>query len=73
MVGLLPAHQGVGANALLYAEMERTIRACGFQARQFGQVVVTNTRSIADHEAVGIRWTRRHRVYRLDLAGGGRL
>jgi hypothetical protein len=67
-VGLLPEHQGLGASALLYAELHDTLRARGGDYCEFVQAMETNIKSLADMTMLGVRWHKRHRVYRLELA-----
>lgn len=65
--GLIPEFQGVGGNALLYAEMENTIRDQGFEHADLTQVAETAVQMRHDLENVGGRMYKNHRVYRLDL------
>lgn len=44
-VGLLPKYQGLGANALLYSEVEKTIVAAGITHAEIIQVDERNFRS----------------------------
>lgn len=66
-VGLLPEYQGLGASAMLYAELHDTIRARGADYCEFVQVMETNAKSLGDMNMLGIQWHKRHRVYRLEL------
>ncbi|GAF76130.1 unnamed protein product, partial [marine sediment metagenome] len=65
--GLLPEYQGLGANVLLYTEMSKTIKSYGFEYADLVQVNELNTASMADMEAVGVTWYKRHRAYKRDL------
>ena len=65
--GLIPEFHGVGGNALLYAEMENTIRDQGFEHADLTQVAETAVQMRHDLENVGGRMYKNHRVYRLDL------
>ncbi|MHB0857631.1 MAG: hypothetical protein ACYC5M_08685 [Anaerolineae bacterium] len=61
--GLLPAHRGVGANAVLYTELAKTIRDFGFQHADVVQIEEQNTKSLGDMTAIGVQWYKRHRLY----------
>ncbi|RQW09072.1 hypothetical protein EH222_04695 [candidate division KSB1 bacterium] len=65
--GLLPGHRGVGANAVLYAEMARTIKEYGFAHADVVQVEEENVKSMGDMSAIGVRWYKKHRVYENEL------
>ncbi len=67
-VGMLPAYQGVGASALLYSEIAKTVLSSSFRLADFGQVAETNPRSLADMEAIGVRWNRIHRIYQMSIS-----
>jgi hypothetical protein len=66
-VGLLPEYQGLGASALLYAELHDTLRARDADYCEFVQAMETNVKSLGDMNMLGVQWHKRHRVYRLDL------
>ena len=66
-LGLLPQYQGMGANAVLYAELAKTLRESQFLHADIVQVGEENLKSMGDMEAVGVRWYKRHRVYRMGL------
>lgn len=63
-IGLLPAYRGLGANAVLYAEVSRTMNAVGYEHLELVQVEEGNHKSLADMEALGVHWYKRHRSYR---------
>jgi GNAT superfamily N-acetyltransferase len=65
--GLLPEYQGLGANVLLYIELAKTIKEYGFEHADLVQVNEVNRASMADMEAVGVKWYKRHRAYKRDL------
>lgn len=65
--GILPAHQGRGANALLYTEVERTIRASHFEHAELPQVAETAVQMRRDLEELGARVRKTHRVYAYSL------
>lgn len=66
-VGLLPEHQGVGANAVLYTELQKSVLEFGFEHADLIQVADTNIESMGEVRAVGGNWYKRHRIYRRDL------
>jgi hypothetical protein len=66
-VGLLPEYQGMGANAVLYAELAKTLQNSQFNHGDFVQVSEQNMKSFSDMEAIGVKWYKRHRVYRKEL------
>jgi hypothetical protein len=65
--GLVPEFQGVGGNALLYAEMENTIRERQFEHADLTQVAETAVQMRHDLENVGGKMYKNHRVYRMAL------
>lgn len=65
--GLVPEFQGVGGNALLYSEMEKSIREQGFKHADLTQVAETAVQMRRDLENVGGKLYKNHRVYRLAL------
>jgi len=62
-LGLLPEYRGVGGNVLLYTEMTKTVKAFGFEHVDVVQVGEENAKSLAENEALGVRWYKRHRVF----------
>ncbi|NLG27823.1 MAG: hypothetical protein GX557_07910 [Chloroflexi bacterium] len=66
-VGLLPQYQGLGANALLYAELTRSLNAFGAEYADVVQVSEDNCKSFSDMETVGVRWHKVHRHYQRAL------
>jgi ribosomal protein S18 acetylase RimI-like enzyme len=66
-VGLLPQYQGLGANVMLYAELEKIIHQSQFAHVEVIQVDEANYRSRADMENLGVQWYKRHRHYQIDL------
>lgn len=65
--GILPEFHGVGGNALLYSEMEKTIREFGFEHADLTQVAETAVQMRHDLENVGGQAYKNHRVYRRTL------
>ena len=66
-VGLLPKYQGLGANALLYSELDKTVRSANFEKGEFVQIDELNYKSKSDMERAGVIWNKRHRTYQLSL------
>lgn len=66
--GLVPEFQGVGGNALLYAEMENTVRSRrNFVHADLTQVAETAVQMRRDLVNLGGEMYKNHRVYSLDL------
>ena len=63
-VGVLPAFQGSGANAVLYAELTRTLLQGEYTTGEAVQVEERNVKSLGDMKALGINWHKVHRIYR---------
>ncbi len=66
-LGLLPEYQGRGANIMLYAEVERSLRAVEAEYAEMIQIDERNFNSFSDMQTVGVRVHKRHRLYRLVL------
>jgi len=62
--GLVPEHRGVGANAVLYTELAKSVRDFHFRDADVVQVEEGNLKSLGDMAAIGVNWYKRHRVYR---------
>jgi hypothetical protein len=65
--GILPQYHGRGGNALLYTQLERAIRAGGFERAELPQVAETATRMRRDLERLGAAPIKTHRVYGRDV------
>lgn len=66
-LGLLPTHRGLGVNAILYTELAKSIREFRYEHVDLVHVEESNFKSRAEMEAVGARWYKRHRNYRLRI------
>jgi GNAT superfamily N-acetyltransferase len=67
-VGLLPQYQGLGGNALLYSELDKVVtQSRRIKRAEIVQVDERNLRSMADMEAIGVRFSKIHRTYFKDL------
>lgn len=61
--GILPEFQGRGGNALLYCEIERTIRESGYSEADLPQVADTAVQMRRDLAELGARPYKTHRIY----------
>jgi GNAT superfamily N-acetyltransferase len=61
--GVLPEYQGRGGNALLYDEMEKTIREFGFEHAEFTQVAETAVQMRKDLINLGGQPYKNHRIF----------
>jgi GNAT superfamily N-acetyltransferase len=68
-VGVIPAYQGAGVNAILYAELAKTVLSDRFSFKHGDavQAAETNRGSVGDGNAFGVEWYKTHRVYRAEL------
>ncbi|MEW6568463.1 MAG: hypothetical protein AB1449_09935 [Chloroflexota bacterium] len=65
--GILPEFQGRGGNALLYSEMEKTIRQAGFRHADLTQVAESAVQMRRDLENIGGVPYKNHRVFECTL------
>lgn len=65
--GILPEFHGRGGNALLYSEMEHTVRNYHFRHADLTQVAETAVQMRRDLENVGGKAYKNHRVYKKAL------
>ena len=63
-VGVLPEYHGRGGNAILYSEMEKTIRDSGFKHADLTQVAESAVQMRADLENLGGTAYKNHRVFK---------
>lgn len=66
-IGLLPQYQGLGATAMMYAELDETVRSRGADYLEAIQVMETNIKSLGDMNGLGVSWHKRHRVFRREI------
>lgn len=66
-IGILPEHQGMGATAILYIEMEKIMRELGFEHVETVQTREDNVASLGEASIFGLNWYKTHRVYRKEL------
>ncbi len=67
-VGILPEFQGKGGNALMYSEMEKSIREFNFKDADLTQVAETAVTMRNDLINVGGKPYKNHRVYHKSIA-----
>jgi GNAT superfamily N-acetyltransferase len=65
--GVLPEFQGHGGNAVLYSEMENTVRESGFQHADLTQVAETAVEMRRDLESIGGKPYKNHRVFTIRI------
>ncbi len=65
--GVLPEFQGRGGNALLYTEMERSVKDFGFAHADLTQVADTAVQMRSDLVSLGGKLYKTHRVYAKEL------
>ena len=63
-LGMLPAHQGSGGTAILFSELAKTVEMFNFEHADVVQVEERNAKSQAEMASIGVRWYKRHRVFR---------
>ncbi len=63
-IGLLPNHQGMGATAVLFTEFEKIVKNHGFNHIDIVQVNEKNQKSFTEMSHLGVKWHKRHRVYK---------
>ena len=61
--GILPEFQGRGGNALLYSEMEKTVKEFGFEHADLTQVAESAVQMRQDLVNLGGKPYKNHRVY----------
>lgn len=66
-VGVLPEYHGRGGNALMYVEMEKTLREFHFDHAELTQVAETTKQMRKDLENLGGRAYKNHRVFQKHL------
>jgi hypothetical protein len=62
-MGLLPEFRRRGGNALLYTEIDATLREKGYHHAEISLSAEANDLILADQEVNGVRWIKRHRLY----------
>jgi hypothetical protein len=67
-VGILPEYQGLGGNAVMYAELEKSMHQnTQFVHSELTQVAETAEQMRKDLQNLGVKFYKNHRVYQRDL------
>ncbi len=66
-IGLVPEHQRVGGDALLFTELAKSLKSYGFKHADIVAVNEVNSASRNDMEALGVDWYKAHRSYQKRL------
>jgi hypothetical protein len=65
--GIVEEYRGLGGTAILYSEMEKSIREGGFQHADLVQIGTENETMQRELRRFGVDPYKKHRLYRLDL------
>ena len=65
--GILQEYRGLGGTALLFSEIEKSIRARGFQHAELVQIGAENDRILRELRSLGVNFYKRHRLYQREL------
>lgn len=63
-LGLLPAYQGLGGNALLYTELAKTLAESSYRSVEFVSIDEKNAKSLREINAFNVNWYKTLRLYR---------
>jgi GNAT superfamily N-acetyltransferase len=66
-MGILPEHQGLGATAVLYVELAKTVREFGFENAEIVQIREDNRESLGEAGIFEVDFHKIHRVYQKSL------
>ena len=66
-IGILPEFKGHGGNALVYSEMEKTVKEFGFTDAECVDIAETAKDMRSDLENLGAKIYKTHRVYRKSI------
>lgn len=67
-VGILPEYQGLGGNAIMYAELEKSMHTTDqFIHAELTQVAETAEQMRKDLKNLGVKFYKNHRVYQRDI------
>ncbi|MBG0783618.1 MAG: GNAT family N-acetyltransferase [Anaerolineaceae bacterium] len=67
-VGILPEYQGLGGNAIMYAELEKAMhRNPQFKHSELTQVAETAVQMRKDLQNLGVKFYKNHRVYQREI------
>ena len=65
--GVLPQYQGRGVDAMLIAELVKTLRASRYKYAEIVQINENNDKMQREMAAFGVTFDKRHRVFRRDV------
>jgi hypothetical protein len=57
----------VGATAVLYTELEKSIKSFPFEMADVVQIAEDNFKSFHEMDNLGVIWHKRHRIYKRSL------
>lgn len=63
-IGLMPEYQGLGGNAVLYAEIDRVLITPRFKRGEIVQIDERNFRSRSDMQTMQVVWDKVHRTFK---------
>jgi GNAT superfamily N-acetyltransferase len=61
--GILPKYQGLGVDAIMFTELEKTVHERGFRHAEIVQVNEQNSKMMREMEALGVNFYKAHRIY----------
>lgn len=65
--GMMEGYRGLGGTALLFSEMEKSIREGGFRHADLVQIKVENDRMLRELRNLGVNFYKTHRLYTLEI------
>lgn len=65
--GIIEEYRGLGGTAILYSEMEKSIRQGGFQHADLVQIGTENEAMLRELRRLGVDPYKKHRLYKLEL------
>jgi hypothetical protein len=66
-MGILPAYQRLGGNALLYHELSKTVRSRNFHTAEVVQIAESTEMMLKDIQSLGSKINKIHRIFSIDL------
>jgi len=66
-MGMLREYRGAGGTALLFSEIEKSIRMHGFEHAELVQIGAENDRMLRELRSVGVDYYKKHRMYEYQL------
>ncbi|MCS7178490.1 MAG: hypothetical protein RML46_00270 [Anaerolineae bacterium] len=65
--GILPKYQGLGVDAIMFTELEKTVHERGFRHAEIVQVNEQNAKMMREMEGLGVNFYKTHRIYERPL------